>query len=200
MRKKDILASFIIGEVSALIFLGIFRFLEFPELVLKLANFLPLVLPLLVILATYIAQILSKKIPVLFQAARSFLVGILNTSIDFGILNLLMGIFGKAAGWQYSFFKGFSFFCATINSYFWNKFWAFEKKEMEEAGKEFLQFCLIAGIGFLIHLGIATLLVNVIGPQFGLSEKIWANVGALIAVFFGFSWNFLGYKFIVFKK
>ena len=117
-----------------------------------------------------------------------------------GILNFLMWTSGIASGVLYSVFKGSSFALATVNSYFWNKFWAFEKKETEKTGKEFLQFFSVAGLGFLIHLSVATLLVNVVGPQFGLSEKIWANLAAIVAIFFGFSWNFFGYKFLVFKK
>ena len=200
MKKRDVISAFIIGEISALIFLLILRFLEVSPLIINFANFFPIILPVLSITGVYIISLFEKRWPALFQAGKSFLVGILNTFIDLGILNLLMWVSGIASGSLYSTFKGLSFACATVNSYFWNKFWVFEKREMEKAGKEFLQFCLIAGIGFLINLSVASFLVNVIGPRFGLSEKIWANVGALIAVFFGFSWNFLGYKFIVFKK
>lgn len=200
MKKTDILAGFIIGEACALIFLFISKFLELPVFVIKLSGFFPALLPVFSILAIYIFSLLGKKWPALFQWGKSFLSGVLNSFIDLGILNVLMLIFAISSGPIYSVFKSVSFIFATINSYFWNKLWAFEKKEMEKAGKEMLQFFIIAGIGFTIHLIVATVLVNVIGPQFGLTEKIWANVGAIAAMFFGFSWNFLGYKFIVFKK
>jgi hypothetical protein len=36
--------------------------------------------------------------------------------------------------------------------------------------------------------------------MFGISARLWAYVGALAAVCFGFIWNFTGYKFFVFKK
>jgi len=42
--------------------------------------------------------------------------------------------------------------------------------------------------------------VNVLGPQFGLSQEIWANIGAIIAAFAALFCNFIGYKFIVFKR
>ena len=200
MKKVDILAAFIIGEVSALIFLAILRSLEIGEKFLRLIWFLPLALPAGVIFATFLCQILGKKYLIVFQAGKSFLIGILNTAIDFGVLNFLMGIFGITSGVFYSIFKGISFSTATINSYFWNKFWAFGQKETSPGIKEFSKFASIALFGLLIHIFVASLIVNVIGPQFGISTKIWANIGALIAVFFGFSWNFLGYKFIVFKK
>jgi putative flippase GtrA len=51
-----------------------------------------------------------------------------------------------------------------------------------------------------LNVGAASLVVNVIGPQFGMSEKLWANVGGIGAAFAVVVWNFIGYKFIVFRK
>lgn len=200
MKKKDILAAFIIGEGCSLIFLLILKSLEVPSLVTNLAKFFPIILPVLSILGIYIASLAGKKASVLFQAAKSFLAGILNTFIDLGILTLLMETFKIFSGLFYIIFKAISFSCATINSYFWNKFWAFEKRETKEALKETSQFYFITIGGLLINLGVSSFIVNILGPQFGISEKLWAYVGAIAAVFFGFVWNFLGYKFIVFKK
>jgi len=200
MEKKDILAAFVIGELCALVVLLTLNFLEVPSLVKDLAKFLPIILPLLSILGIYIVSLFKERMPVLFQAGKSFLVGISNTFIDFGILSVLMETFGIFAGWPYVVFKGISFSFATINSYFWNKFWAFEKRKTKETLKETSQFYLITFGGLLINLGISSFVVNIIGPQFGLEIKLWAYIGAFAAVFFGFLWNFLGYKFIVFKK
>jgi len=200
MKKKDIISALIIGEACALIFLFVLRFLEVPALVTEIAKFFPLILPVLSILGTYLVSLFEEKIPVLFQAGKSFLVGILNTFIDLGILTLLMESFEIFAGLPYVIFKGISFSCGTINSYFWNKFWTFEKRETKEALKETSKFYLITAGGLLIHLSVSSFIVNILGPQFGISEKIWAYVGAIAAVFCGFLWNFSGYKFIVFKK
>jgi putative flippase GtrA len=49
-------------------------------------------------------------------------------------------------------------------------------------------------------VAIASFIVNVIGPQFGISSLIWANIGKIGGIIGAFIWNFLGYKFIVFKK
>jgi len=51
-----------------------------------------------------------------------------------------------------------------------------------------------------INVTVASLIVNLIQPQFGLSETIWANVGGIIAALVTVVWNFIGYKFVVFKK
>jgi len=55
-------------------------------------------------------------------------------------------------------------------------------------------------VGLGINVGIASWIVNIIGPLFGSPLKIWANIGAIAASIVTSVWNFLGYKFIVFKK
>lgn len=133
------------------------------------------------------------------QFYKFILVGILNTLIDLGILNGLIFFTGIAAGWEFSFFKGVSFTAAVINSYFLNKFWTFQKKEGGGAA-EFGQFLIISVAGLGVNVGVASLFVNIIGPQGGISPQIWANVGAVAAIGFSTIWNFVLYKFFVFRK
>lgn len=137
------------------------------------------------------------------QAVKFVLVGGLNTLIDLGVLNLLIFITGIASGAGYSVFKGISFIVAVINSYFLNKLWTFKSNGVVNKSREFSQFFVVSLIGFGINVGVASLVVNVIGNPFNsslLSDKIWANIGAIAATFSGMTWNFIGYKFIVFKK
>lgn len=137
------------------------------------------------------------------QGAKFIIVGVANTLVDLGVLNLLIFISGISAGPTYSLFKGASFSLAVINSYVFNKFWTFSASAQGYGGqrkKEFIQFFIVSLVGFGINVGVASLVVNVIGSQFGIADKLWANVGAMIATLIGMSWNFLGYKFIVFKK
>ena len=205
MKKTDYIFPLVIGEAIALIFLavsrlGIAKALSLPEAVDQFAIYLPIILPLLSLIGTLIAFLIGKAIPVLFQLAKFVLVGALNTFVDLGILNILMLLTGIASGWLYSLFKALSFVTSVVNSYFWNKFWTYERKETKVGGKEFGKFFLIAGIGFFLNVAIASFVVNVVGPQFGISPELWANIGAFIAIICVFMWNFLGYKFIVFKK
>jgi len=199
-RKIDILSTIILSEIIALIFLGISSTLNLPAVVLKFAKLLPLALPVLSLIAIYIAFFLARFLPVILQLAKFLLVGVANTFVDLGVLNLIMFLTNIAAGWHYPLFKAISFSCSIVHSFFWNKFWTFQKKEAEGAGREFGQFYLIAGIGFFLNIGIASFIVNIIGPQFGLSAKLWANFGAICSAVCVALWNFLGYKFIVFKK
>ncbi|MCK4520442.1 GtrA family protein [Candidatus Parcubacteria bacterium] len=198
MKKTDIIVALVIGELIALLSFGILKNLGLEA---KLLYWIwPVFLPVFCLTCLYIAHILSQKIKVFWQLAKFVLVGVLNTIIDLGILNLLMLFSGVVLGPYYSFFKGISFVAATTNSYFWNKFWTFEKKKAVKPKKEFLQFFVISAIGFAINVGTASIIVNLVDPQFNLNLAQWANFGAITASFVGLTWNFLGYKFIVFKK
>ena len=196
MLKKDLLNAFVIGLIVAGIFWGI---VKNTELVIPNIELIVLAFPLLAVTGMFIASVLAKRFAVLLQAARFLLVGGLNTFIDLGILNLLIFFGGTAVGIWFSVFKGIAFVGAVLNSYFWNRQWTFNTKTKMQ-GKEFLKFLLISLVGFTINVGIASFLVNALGAPGTLSENMWANVSAVVAAFAGMLWNFIGYKFIVFKK
>ncbi|MBU0546669.1 GtrA family protein [Patescibacteria group bacterium] len=199
MKKRDFIASIIIGEVCGLIIF----FIAGPLIPLsfkKFTNLFPIILPILSVLGVWFISLFETKMPVIFQAGKSFLVGILNTFIDLGILTILMEKFQIFVGLYYVLFKATSFAVATLNSYFWNRTWTFEKKGSGTNLKETSKFYLITAGGFLINLAVSSFFVNFLGPMFGITAKLWAYVGAIAAVFLGFIWNFVGYKFIVFKK
>lgn len=207
-NKADIIGSLAIGELSAwlLYIIGKVNAAELPLpqgivstfSTLQGALMLAVALPILSVLGLYVAYFLAKFVKIIYQAAKFALVGVLNTFVDLGILNLFILLTGISAGTSYSMFKGVSFVVAALNSYVWNKWWTFESKR-EKMGKEFSQFMIVSVIGFFLNVGTATLMVNVIGPQFGLAPALWANVGALAGTAVVFIWNFVGYKFWVFK-
>jgi len=197
MKKVDAIISTIIGFlIGAFFFIGLKNIgKSFPYSWLLLIVFPPLAL-----LGMFLASFIGKKLLIIYQAAKWVLVGALNTFIDLGVLNGLIWISGIATGLLYSVFKGSSFLLATLNSYFWNKHWTFAKRETVFSSREFSKFLLVTTIGLFINVGIASFVVNIIGPQYGIGEKMWANVGAFIAVLIAWVWNFLISKFIVFKK
>ena len=194
--KKDIFAAALIGFIVGVSLIFIFKNIE---LEVPFIGFAPLVLSFLSVIGIAIAAWIGKKVPVLFQAAKFALVGVLNTMIDLGVLNVLMFASGIAGGLYFSLFKAVSFLLGVTNSYFWNKFWTFKSKK-EVRAIEFIEFVAIAGVGFIINVGVASFIVNTIEPQFGMGERVWANAGAIMAALSGMSWNFLGYKYIVFRK
>ncbi|PIS34851.1 MAG: hypothetical protein COT37_00460 [Parcubacteria group bacterium CG08_land_8_20_14_0_20_43_9] len=209
MNKRDFKLGLLIGFLIGLLALPTLKNLE-QDISSKWEGFkfgyfflLPILLPFLVVAGLFIADKLAKRIKVIWQLARFVVVGALNTFIDFGVLGFLLWISKIEAAQAialYAFFKFLSFTAAATNSYFWNKSWTFEKGSKAE-GKEFAGFYLITGIGALLNVGIASLIVRLAGPAAGVSGNVLAGVIAPFAgVLIGFMWNFIGYKFFIFKK
>lgn len=197
MKKTDALISAVIG-----LFIGVFFFIILKNINSEFfwAWILIIVFPPLSLLGMLVASFLGKKFLIIYQAGKFVLVGALNTFIDLGILNILIWVSGFAAGAWYSAFKAISFLVATTNSYFWNKHWTFEKSRRAFVPGEFSKFVTVTVVGFLLNVGVASIVVNVIGPQWEISAKLWATIGAVTATLVAFTWNFLASKFIVFKN
>ncbi|HAI73881.1 MAG TPA: hypothetical protein DCS28_01210 [Candidatus Moranbacteria bacterium] len=143
---------------------------------------------------------LFLKLPFIKQFVKFFAVGIINTAIDFVVLNFEMAVTGITSGPYMFILNSISFSVATINSFFMNKRWTFEDKENKQSGVKFSQFLVVSVIGITINGGIVYAITSFINPLFGMNPQLWANVAKLSATAISLVWNFLGYKFIVFKK
>lgn len=150
-------------------------------------------------LALWILNLLSRFWKILEQFGKFAAVGTLNTLLDLGVLNLLIFLTDITSGLSFSGFKAVSFIVATTNSYFWNKFWTFQSR-LPVTGGEYVRFFLFTLVGTFINVTVASIIVNVIGAPQGLNPRLWANIGAIIAVFAAMLWNFLSYRYVVFKK
>ena len=195
MPKKD----FIFGSVAALLII----IFSYPTLASMIASpemtiLIPLLLGALTMMGLFAVKFMSRWLSGLWQFGKFAVIGGLNTFLDFAILNLLMVLTHITGGLGYSVFKGASFVVAVINSYFWNKHWTFESKKKNKT--EFWEFIVVSLIGWGINVGTASFVVNGIEPFGSLSASAWANVGAFAATILAWLWNFLGYKFVVFKK
>jgi len=196
MKKSDIIASLVLGEIIA-IFLGfVLSGLNF-----SLFNpwYLVVILPLLALAGVFVANLLGKRIPIILQFLKFVLVGLANTAVDFGILNFLMNATGIYSGQSIFFLNSVSFVVSVTHSFFWNKFWTFKVKKTD-ATKEFLQFLLVSIVGLLINGAIVYMITTWIKPMFGFSEITWANIAKASATIISLVWNFIGYRFIVFKE
>ena len=207
---KDFTAVFFIGEYVAWALFILLK-VNAPELPVsvgvaetlgstRLAIILAVVFPLLSVVALFLSYLVGKRIKVVFQAAKFFVVGALNTFLDFGVLNLLIFLTSIAAGPGFAIFKGISFILGVVNSYFWNKFWVFKNKNKQHVGGELAQFLGVSMVGLLINVGTATFMVEVVGQLGGIGPSAWANIAALTALVVSLLWNFIGYKVWVFKK
>jgi len=208
MSKKDYYLSFLNGFFIGLLFLPVLYAAK-PELYAKFSFF---IIPFFIIAVPFglaIAHLVSKKIAIIWQLGKFGVTGVLNVLVDMGTLSLMTFAFrtyfsidSKAAIFGalsfltfYSIFKSISFIIANINSYLWNKHWTFN----QESGKktEFIQFFIVSIVGFVINVLVASLVFKSIA---GFSADQAGLIGAAMGSIIGLVWNFLGYKFIVFKK
>jgi putative flippase GtrA len=131
---------------------------------------------------------------------KFFAVGLLNTFVDLGILNLLFfttGL-GHKSGALYSLFKAISFSAAVINSYYFNKLWVFKGQGDRKKVAQFSTFLIISIIGGLINVSVATIVYTSV-PVILVGPHLWPTVGALCGSLTAFTWNFLGYNYFVFR-
>lgn len=199
LSKRDYLFPLIIGLLDGFILLYIIN--KTPDLYFKLAGISNhfWALPIALAIAALIGMIAFNALKI-FQIAKFLIAGTLNVFVDTFFSKVLMLAFNIFEGPIALVFKAISFSIATVNSYLWNKFWTFEKKETQGAGTEFVKFYLVTAIGLCINVGAFHIVINIIKPQFGLSVSIWALVGTIVAALASAVWNFLAYKIVVFKK
>jgi len=196
MENKDIRNGIIVGFLVGLLALPILMNLGISSGYFLL---LPVIFPVLAITGLYVANYLSRYIKILFQLSKFSLTGVLNAFIDVGVLSFLLWITKLNAEkciYLYALFKFLSFSCHAINSYFWNKYWTFNKTGRIH-GKEFTRFYLVAGIGAIINTLVATLLVRFSGIG---AEWFIAVLAPIIGILVASAWDFCGYKFFIFKK
>lgn len=134
----------------------------------------------------------------IYQAAKFVVTGFLNTALDFGVLNLLSFVTGIYAGSSIIFLNSISFTVAVINSYFWNKYWTFGQKGGARAG-EFAAFVVVAFIGLLANSGVVYAITTYVPRLNGINPALLENIAKALATGVSLVWNFLGFKFIVFK-
>ena len=198
MQKEDLGYSFAIGLVVGLFLLPIlintdlYSKLSAPILFAILFAGLPVIFSVGLVLAGFI----SKKIPLLWQFSKFAQVGVLNTAIDFGILNLLIFVTGITSGLSIIPLNAISFSTAIVNSFFWNEKWVFKAKK--EAN--FITFVVVTLIGLAINSGIVYAITTFVPPIFVDSQKLWVNLAKVLATGISLIWNFTGYRLIVFKK
>ena len=204
MKKIDLISSIVLGLIISAFILALISVLE-SEINISGINttllWLPIIIvvPILVVLWVYIFSRLGNRRHIFFQFGKFIPIGVSNTAIDFGVLNLLILTSGADKGLLFSVFKGISFLCAVTNSYIWNKFWTFESRGTAGLGRQFVKFIIVSGVGFVINVAVASIIVNLVEPIGGVSSILWANIGALASIVIVTIWNFFGYKFLVFN-
>jgi putative flippase GtrA len=199
MSKRDLIFSVATGLITGFSVWRIFDFLEVPMYGGVSYAWLLVVVPVLWILGVNLGHFLGRRFSLFSQFGKFVAIGFTNAAVDFGVLNILIFATGVSDGIWYSVFKGTSFVCAVIPSFFWNKYWAFEAGGTGKGWAEFLKFMGVMLVAVLINDGAASLVVNYVHPVFGLGAHAWANVSAVVGSAVALIFSFTGFKVAVFK-
>ncbi len=148
----------------------------------------------------WVAGLIGVRSLALFQFAKYGAAGALSAFIDLGILNIFSLVFKIYSGPLIILFNSIGFLIATTNAYFWNRLWAFKKEGERPNLKEYARFICVTFTGLLLNTGIVYLMTTIIGAPEGISEPAWENIAKFSAIIPNVMWNFIGYKFIIFKS
>lgn len=203
LEKRDLFFASING-----LFIGIFA----PSIFRNLGAVLPvpislfaLALALLCIIGITVGFLLSKissRLRFFFQLAKFGIIGATNFIVDLGIFSLLIWVTHISTGGSIVLFKVASVSVAIVNSYIWNKFWSFGEKHTDESTvrRQFFQFIAVSLVGLVLNAGITYSLITFAAGFMSVSPETWATISSAIASITVLSWNFIGYKFFVFKR
>jgi len=159
-----------------------------------------IIFPVISLICFWFAGLFSKKHRFFLQIAKYILVGIFITLVDLKVFEFLWLILTLEITGIVFLYKGVSFIVATFIKYWGNKIWVFEKLDGQNIIKEGAIFFLATIIGLLIDVTVFFYFVRILGPQFGIPVLIWTKISVILAALTAAIWNFLGYKFLVFKK
>lgn len=127
---------------------------------------------------------------------RFCVVGLIGAVVDFGVANLLTGVFGASlvlAG-------AISFICAILSNFTCNRYWTYPDSRSKPIVRQLVEFSLVSVAGLLIRIPVLALLekpilrlvmslpfrIRFIGP-----EILAANLTLAMAVAIVMFWNFL---------
>lgn len=212
--KKDYAFGTAAGFIIGALLMPIFQTAK-PELFLSLKFFIIPIFTILVPVGLIVASWISRVVPIIWQLAKFIVIGLLNTLVDIGALaymlylaslstnhiasnDILFTLFIPVA--FFTLYKSISFIIANVNSYFWNKYWTFEAVDEKKSSTEFIQFFIVSFIGFIINVAASSFIFSSFHQIGGMTPDQWALIGAAAGSISGLAWNFIGYKFIVFKK
>jgi putative flippase GtrA len=211
--KKDYLLGLLAGILIGLLLLPILKNAK-PDLYTQIWLFVVPFFALGVPAGLIIASLIARKISLVWQLAKFLIIGVMNTLVDIGVLALITILVASdvkhasESTWftmaslvitYYSLYKALSFIIANINSFFWNKYWTFGSENQSRASHQFFQFFLVSLIGFAINVTIASVAFSSL-TQSSFTIAQAGLIGAALGSIIGLAWNFVGYKFFVFKK
>jgi putative flippase GtrA len=98
-------------------------------------------------------ELLRRK-PVIVQILRFAAIGSLNTALDFVILNFLFKTFEIDTTSELFLINGINFSFAVIQSYFWNRAWAFTESQGLSLFQNAFRLMLVGSLGAFTLLAV----------------------------------------------
>ncbi len=197
MKLIDIIITIICSEAGALVFADFLKEYDRFQIIKWVLLF---IIPILAIVALWLADLVGKKYRFVIEIVKYFLIGVLSVLVDLKIFAFFTWMIGLEIVIVAGFSKAISFLSAVFVKFVGNKYWTFEEKNTKKIENEILRFILVTFVGLLIDVGSFYYFSRVLGSQFGLPAEAWVKMSIVMAAIIAAVWNFLSYKFIVFKK
>jgi len=120
---------------------------------------------------------LLQKYPIILQILRFTAIGVINTALDFLVLNFISKTLNISEGLRLGQVNVISFSLAVIQSYFWNRYWAFSSGQILSLWKNFIRLVLVGALGAL-----AVILV-LVGAKVSASPSFYLIILLAFAIF-----------------
>jgi putative flippase GtrA len=134
------------------------------------------------------------------QIGKFIAVGLLNTAIDFGVLNLLSLLTSIYGGSRLIPINIPGFVLAMMNSYVLNKYWTFKATGRRVSSLEIGTFALVSFIGLSLNTAICVVVTSLWPPALPITPVLRENIAKVLATGCSLVWNFVGYKYVVFER
>lgn len=200
ITRKDIFGGIATGLTTGLILWGILLYFHRPLPFGVPAVMLAVVPPVLWVLGVQFGYVLGIAFKPLTEFGRFVCIGFANFSVDAGILlvGMIVTHSGADAGILYAILKSISFAVATVHSYFWNKYWAFNAGGTKATQTEIASFVTVALTGMLVNV-LAASVVRAFQPA-AYSAVAWGTISGMVGSAVALMFSFVGFRVFVFKK
>jgi len=135
-----------------------------------------------------------------FSQQQSTTASFLRQVISAGLLGIIViaaSVYGAGKGMPWAYHAVLLGLLAIGEVILWI---AFRLKSLQARGTEFSLFMIVSVIGIVINSAVVGLVTGLFSPPLGVSPELWANFAKVLATAVALIWNFIGYKFFVFKR
>ena len=126
---------------------------------------------------------LLQKYPIILQVLRFGAIGVINTALDFIVLNVVSKTFGITSGISLGGINVIGFSLAVIQSYFWNHYWAFNAQQLVSLWKNFIRLVLVGVLGTFAVLAV------LFGSKFSAPTSFYLIILAIFIIAEVLLWN-----------